>query len=76
MAAFVPFKLKFEILGGGFEEGEDLLAFVRTRIDGTQVLLTLHFPDRGYRTVFLYCLIMDLVVGRLLGSLSRFHCFF
>ncbi len=76
MAAFVPFKLKIEILGGGFEEGEDLLAFVRPRIDSTQVLVALHFPDRGYRTVFLYRLIMDLVVGRFFGSLSRFHCFF
>ena len=72
MQARLPAVLR---LSGGFEECEDLFAFVGTRVDGAEVLLPLHFPDRRNDAFFFDRLIMNVFrVSRSFGgrSLGRF----
>jgi len=67
---FVPFRGYSRLLTGGFEEGEDLLAFDRSGVDGPQVLLALHFPYRGDGAFF-----FDSLVRNVLGLCGRRRCF-
>ena len=41
------------LLGGSFEQREDLLSLCGSRIDRADVFVTLHLPDRGDVAVFL-----------------------
>src|SRR6476619_3264722 len=44
-------------------QAEDVLSLARARIDSADMLAALHFPNRGYNSVFL-----DGVIGNFLGS--------
>src|SRR6266446_2335765 len=44
-------------------KAEDVLSLTRARIDGADMLATLHFPNSRYHAVFLYG-----VIGNLLGA--------
>src|SRR5215217_4445543 len=60
-------------LTGRFEQGKDLFAFVGSRIDRAKMLASLHFPDGGNRPLFLYGLVRNVFIRRLLGG-SCFGC--
>ena len=51
--------MRKRFLRGGFEKSEDLFALVRTRINGAEVFLSLHFPDRRDRSFLFDSLIRN-----------------